>query len=268
MRAQTLTVLGASIVAIAIPVGLSQGASPRSSFETGNPLAACVNRTSGAIRAVPGSRACRPSEARRPWLSPSDVKGLGLVGPPGADGADGSDGADGVDGADGTYPTILPAAQTLSGRFVMSGLSTASGAALPAGPGAGNFPAAITFQLPLTSAPTFQYVDMTVPAPAFDANCPNPNAAAPAPSGPPAPGFLCVYLESATAADPAGGVPANQAGVVISKLSVGGGTSLSDLAGAVLSADISGANDGTLPTPAPQAAGQFNVIHGYWAVTG
>ena len=56
MRPQTLTVLGAAVLAIAIPVGLSQGATPRSSFDTGNPLAACVNRTSGAIRAVPGSR--------------------------------------------------------------------------------------------------------------------------------------------------------------------------------------------------------------------
>lgn len=262
MRAQTLAVLSASVLAVAIPVGLSQGAAPRESFDAGNPLATCINRASGSIRALPAGRACRPFETRRPWLTPSDVKDLGLVGPAGADGADGSDGADGLDG---TYPTILPAGQTLSGRFVMSGISTNNGTT--AAVTAGNFPAAITFQLPLTAAPTFQYVDMTVASPAFDANCPNPDPAAAAPSGPPPAGVLCVYLESATATDPAVGTAVNQAGVVVTQLPAGGGAAASDLSGAVLSADISGANDGAVP-PTPQSAGQYNVVHGYWAVTG
>jgi hypothetical protein len=100
----------------------------------------------------------------------------GDAGPKGDQGVKGDKGDTGAQGDPGPFLETLPAGKTLKGDYHLGLTATAANQYTMA---------AITFQVPLATAPTFNLISQGGPA---TANCPgsvaNPQAA---------PGFLCLY---------------------------------------------------------------------------
>lgn len=95
--------------------------------------------------------------------------------PAGARGATGGTGPKGDKGDPGAYPTTLPSGQTLKGAFGNIGNQGAGG----------RIGSAISFAIPLTTAPTGHFIKKDVAPPA---ECPGTPAAPAA-----APGHLCIF---------------------------------------------------------------------------
>jgi hypothetical protein len=284
MHIQAVTILAASAMAVGIPVALSQGSPAHGPFEAGGMGQTCVNKKTGAIRALTGSQSCRGNETKRAWLSKADVLGLmsgaaaadpGLQGPPGLDGAPGADGAPGpagapgapgIDGAPGapgppgapgaSAPTVLPLGSALRGTFAFAGAATPD-LTSPVGTSLVNpLLTTISFAIPLTAAfGAVDTIDLNDPAAAATANCLLDPAAQPLTSG-----SLCIYI---TRADVDG-----IATLGFSAQKARNAAAPYDQYGAVLKTDPNGVTDAASGVPVAFAGGEFIDVEGMWVVSG
>jgi hypothetical protein len=164
--------LGALLVALAVAPGAGAAT-----------YYACVKKKTGAIRLVARSARCRRSERKISFNSegPRGRNGLnGRNGKNGTNGTNGANGANGTNGANGAtgFTTTLPKGQTEQGTW---------GAIAP---NPGSAYSAISFNIPLATAPATLVTEATgePPPPACPGTFAKPTAAS---------GQLCIYINTA-----------------------------------------------------------------------
>lgn len=160
-----------AIALLAFTIAASGNAQAATTTSSGT-IVACVNHGSGALYLA---HRCARRDKRLTW----DKHGsAGASGPAGARGSAGTVGPRGATGPQGTasVPDVLPSHQSLVGAYGAIGNATAAFDRLGT---------AVSFEIPLASAPTPHFVHL---GEAATAECPG-TVTAPAAS----PGNLCIY---------------------------------------------------------------------------
>lgn len=171
-RAGLHLTLAAGVALLALFLAAPNGAYAAATTSSKS-IVACVKHKGGALYVA---HKCARADRRFSWSVSGAAGANGRIGASGPTGRTGSQGSTGPQGPTGTFPTVLPSGQSLRGAYGAIGHAQA---------GIERFGTAISFGIPLASAPS----------PHFIVSGEGPTSACPGSTAAPSaePGNLCIY---------------------------------------------------------------------------